>query len=296
MAKDIKQSAGRHIFNIINYAVLLSLTLVCVIPMINVIALSFSTKAYITAGLVTLWPKGFNLHSYNYLLQRLEFWQAFKISGIRLVLGTSVNLFFILLTAYPLSKESSRFKYRTLYVWIFFITMLINGGIIPAYLLVTRIGLRDTMLALILPGALPIFNLVLMINFFRQIPKELEEAALIDGAGYVYTLIRIYIPCSMAAIATISLFCMVNHWNSWFDGLIYITSSHLRPLQTYLRMVVIDMDFTKISMSEIEQFKVLTDKGLRAVQVVVSIIPILAVYPFLQKYFVKGIVLGSVKG
>jgi putative aldouronate transport system permease protein len=264
--------------------------------MINAVAISFSQKAYVTAGQVTLWPKGFTLYSYRYLLQRAAFWQAFRVSVIRLILGTLVNLFFILLTAYPLSKESSRLRFRTVYAWFFFVTMLIGGGLIPSYLLVSKLGLRNTMLALILPGALPVFNLVLMINFFRQIPKELEEASLIDGAGYFYTLVKIYIPCSMAAIATISLFCMVNHWNSWFDGLIYITSINLKPLQTYLRMIVVELDMSKISLADIEELKVLSDKGLRAVQVIVSIIPILAVYPFLQKYFVKGIVLGSVKG
>jgi putative aldouronate transport system permease protein len=296
MARHIKESPERMFFNCINFVVLTILTLLCIIPLINAIAISFSEKAYVSAGLVTLWPKGFSLYSYRYLLQRRAFWQAFNVSVIRLIFGTAVNLFMILLTAYPLSKDSSRLRFRTVYVWFFFITMLIGGGIIPSYLLIAKLGLRNTMLALILPGALPIFNLVLMINFFRQIPRELEEAALIDGAGYFYTLVRIYIPCSMAAIATISLFCMVNHWNSWFDGLIYITSSELKPLQTYLRMVVVELDLSKISMSEMEELKVLSDKGLRATQVVVSIIPILAAYPFLQRYFVKGIVLGSVKG
>jgi putative aldouronate transport system permease protein len=296
MARHIKKSSGRIVFNGVNFVVLTILTMVCVIPMINAIAISFSEKAYVSAGLVTLWPKGFSLYSYRYLLQRGAFWQAFNVSVVRLILGTMVNLFMILLTAYPLSKDASRLRFRAVYVWFFFITMLIGGGIIPSYLLIAKLGLRNTLFALILPGALPIFNLVLMINFFRQIPKELEEAALIDGAGYFYTLVRIYIPCSMAAIATISLFCMVGHWNAWFDGLIYISSSELKPLQTYLRMVVVELDLSKISMSEMEELKVLSDKGLRATQVVVSIIPILAAYPFLQRYFVKGIVLGSVKG
>ncbi|GHU64511.1 protein LplC [Spirochaetia bacterium] len=296
MANHKKQSSGRNIFNIINFVVLTVLTSLCIIPLINAIAISFSEKAYVAAGLVTLWPKGFSFYSYGYLLQRKAFWQAFNVSVVRTILGTALNLVMILLTAYPLSKESSRIRFRTIYVWFFFVTLLIGGGIIPSYLLVARLGLRNTLLALILPGALPIFNLVLMINFFRQIPKELEEAAIIDGAGNLYTLVRIYIPCSMAAIATISLFCMVGHWNAWFDGLIYITSPDLKPLQTYLRMVVLELDMTKISMADMEQLKMLSDKGLRATQVVVSMIPILAAYPFLQRYFVKGIVLGSVKG
>jgi len=264
--------------------------------MLNAIALSFSEKYFVAAGLVNLWPKGFNWTSYVYLFQRAPFWQAFMVSIIRVITGTALNLVLILLTAYPLSKEHTKLRFRTVYVWFIFITLLINGGIIPNYLLVTRLGLRNTLFALILPGALPVFNVVLMINFLRQIPKELEEASLIDGAGYLATLVKIFVPCSMAAIATISLFCMVGHWNAWFDGLIYINSSNWRPLQTYLRMVVIQLDMSKATMNDIEMLLLLSDRGLRSAQIIIAMIPILAVYPFLQRYFVKGIVLGSVKG
>jgi putative aldouronate transport system permease protein len=274
----------------------MALTLLCIIPLVNVIALSFSEKYYVSAGMVSFWPKGFTLYSYKYLLERQAFWRAFLVSVIRLITGTALNLFMIVLTAYPLSKESSRLRFRTVYVWFFFITLLINGGIIPNYLLITRLGLRNTLFALILPGALPAFNLVLMINFFRQIPRELEEASLIDGAGYWYTLVRIFIPCSIAAIATISLFSMVGHWNAWFDGMIYITSPSLKPLQTYLRMVIIELDMSKITMNDLETLRTLSDRSLRSAQIIIAILPILAVYPFLQRYFVKGIVLGSVKG
>jgi putative aldouronate transport system permease protein len=296
VARRIRESWQRKTFNIVNILILTALTLLCVFPMLNAVALSFSEKYYVSAGLVTFWPKGFNLSSYIYLFQRQAFWQAFMISIIRAITGTALNLSMILLTAYPLSKESSRLRFRTVYAWFFFITLLINGGIIPNYLLITKLGLRNTMLALILPGALPVFNLVLMINFFRQIPRELEEASLIDGAGYFYTLIKIYIPCSMAAIATISLFSMVGHWNAWFDGLIYMTSANMKPLQTYLRMVVIQLDMSKMTMNDVEILRVLSDRGLRSAQIIIAILPILAVYPFLQRYFVKGIVLGSVKG
>jgi putative aldouronate transport system permease protein len=296
VARHIRESLGRKTFNAINILVLTALTLLCVFPMLNAVALSFSEKYYVSAGLVTFWPRGFNLTSYVYLFQRRAFWQAFTISVIRVISGTALNLVMILLTAYPLSKDSSRLRFRTVYVWFFFITMLIGGGLIPNYLLITKLGLRNTMLALILPGALPAFNLVLMINFFRQIPRELEEASLIDGAGYFYTLVKIYIPCSMAAIATISLFCMVGHWNAWFDGLIYMTSANMKPLQTYLRMVVMQLDMSKTTMNDLEVLRMLSDRGLRSAQIIIAILPILAVYPFLQRYFVKGIVLGSVKG
>jgi putative aldouronate transport system permease protein len=292
----MRESSGRKIFNLINVFILLSFALICIIPFINVIALSFSSNEYVSAGLVTFLPKGFTLGSYKYLLERDAFWRAFLVSVIRLISGTFINLIMILLTAYPLSKESSRFRMRTIYIWFFFVTMLISGGMMPNYLLITRLGMRNTIWALILPGALPIFNLVLMLNFFRQIPKEMEEAALIDGSGQFMTMIRIYIPCSMAAIATISLFCMVSHWNAWFDGLIYMNKADMRPLQTYLRTVIINMDMSEMSGDDMELFKTLSDRALRSAQILIAMLPILSVYPLLQRYFVKGIVLGSVKG
>ena len=294
--RRIRESASRKAFNIINIIILLGLTSLCIIPFINVIAVSFSDNTYVSAGLVTFWPKGFTLDAYRYLFSRTAFWQAFLVSIIRLIAGTAINLFMILLTAYPLSKESNRFRFRTLYAWLFFITMLIGGGMIPSYLLITRLGMRNTLWALILPGALPVFNLVLMINFFRQIPRELEEASIIDGASQVLTLVRIYLPCSLAAIATTSLFCMVSHWNAWFDGMIYIQKPDLKPLQTYLRTVVIKLDLSEMSSDDMELFKTLSDRALRSSQVIIAMIPILCVYPYLQRYFVKGIVLGSVKG
>jgi putative aldouronate transport system permease protein len=289
----MRESLPKKFFDYINILILLSLTLICIIPFINTLALSFSSNYYVSAGLVTFWPKDFTLSSYKYLLERDAFWRAFLISTIRLILGTAINLVMILLTAYPLSKESSRFQLRTVYIWFFFVTMLISGGMIPNYLLITRLGMRNTIWALVLPGALPIFNLVLMINFFRQIPKEMEEAALIDGASQFTTMVRIYIPCSMAAIATISLFCMVSHWNAWFDGMIYMNNANMRPLQTYLRTVIINMDMSEMSGDDVELLQNLSDRALRGAQILIAMLPILSVYPFLQRYFVKGIVLGS---
>jgi putative aldouronate transport system permease protein len=292
----IRDSRGRKIFNAANSAILTFLVLICVLPFINIIALSFSDNAYVSAGQVSFWPKGFTTGSYRFLFHRAAFWRAFLISIVRLSLGTSLDLLIICLTAYPLSKDNSRFRLRTVYVWFFFTTMLVSGGMIPNYLLVTRLGLRNNILALILPGAVRIFDIVLMINFFRQIPQELEEAAVIDGAGHFTILAKVFVPCSLAAIATISLFCMVNHWNAWFDGMIYMQKPDMKPLQTYLRSVIINMDMSEMSGDDIAEFVKLSDRSLRSAQIIVAMIPILSVYPFLQRYFVKGIVLGSVKG
>ena len=147
-----------------------------------------------------------------------------------------------------------------------------------------------------LPGALPVFNLVLMLNFFRQVPQELEEAALIDGAGHIRTLVQIYLPVSLPAIATITLFCLVNHWNAWFDGMLYITTISKIPMQTYLRSIIMEMNITDMTADDYELYALLSNRTVKCSQIIVATIPILCVYPFLQRYFVSGIVLGSVKG
>jgi putative aldouronate transport system permease protein len=290
-----RKSLSTRVFDTANIILFIFLGVLCIIPFINMLVLSLSDPSYVLAGQVYFWPKGFSFNTYFYLFQRTAFWRAFLISIIRTVAGTSLNLIMVLLTAYPLSKGSSYFRGRTVYAWYFFITMLISGGMIPGYLLITGLKMRNTIWALILPRGLPVFNLVLMINFFRQIPKDLEEASLLDGASHFKTLLYIYIPCSMAAIATISLFCMVTQWNEWFDGMLYMNQPEMRPLQTYLRTVIIEMNITQLSADDYELYKMLANRGLKCAQIIMAIIPILAVYPFLQKYFVKGIVLGSVK-
>ncbi|MGI6653418.1 MAG: carbohydrate ABC transporter permease [Christensenellales bacterium] len=292
----IKDSTSRKVFRIINATVLVLLALICLLPFVNVVAISFSNSFYVDSNQVFFWPKGWTLNAYTYIMTRASFWTSFRTSLLRVLLGGSLNLFFIILTAYPLSKTNDKLRFRNVYTWYFFITMLIGGGMIPNYLLISNLGLRDTIWALVLPGALPVFNLVLMLNFFRQVPIALEEAALIDGASHLLTLIRIYLPVSLPAIATITLFCIVNHWNAWFDGMIYITTPSKIPMQTYLRSVLINMDMADMSADDYELFATLADRTVKCSQIIVATIPILCVYPFLQRYFVSGIVLGSVKG
>lgn len=292
----IKIPLSQKIFNVFNIIILTCLALICLLPFVYVVAVSFSDKNMVAAGMVTFVPKGFTTVAYEFLVTRVAFWRAFATSLIRVLIGTCINLCLILLTAYPLSKDGHKLTGRTIYTWYFFITMLVSGGLIPSYMLITKLGLRDTIWSLVLPGALPIFNLVLMINFFRTVPEELEDAALIDGASHLRTLVQIYVPVSKPAIATISLFCMVNHWNAWFDGMIYINSPEKVPLQTYLRSVILKMDMSEMTGDGWELMALLSDQSLRCAQIVIAVIPILCVYPFLQKYFVTGITLGSVKG
>ena len=292
----IQESTGRKVFRVVNVIFLILLALICLLPFVNVIAISFSDSFYVDSNQVYFWPKGWTTSAYTYILTRASFWSSFRTSILRVLLGGSLNLFFIILTAYPLSKSNDKLNFRNVYTWYFFITMLVSGGMIPNYLLIAKLGLRDSIWSLVLPGALPVFNLVLMLNFFRQVPTALEEAALIDGAGHLRTLVQIYLPVSLPAIATITLFCIVSHWNAWFDGMIYITSPSKVPMQTYLRSVLIDMNMADMSADDYELYATLANRTVKCSQIIVATIPILCVYPFLQRYFVSGIVLGSVKG
>jgi putative aldouronate transport system permease protein len=213
----------------------------------------------------------------------------------RTVLGTLINMTLTILAAYPLSKTAQEFKGRNWFMWILVIALLFNGGLIPWFLVVRNLGLINTLWALVLPGALPVWNVILLMNFFREVPKELEEAAIIDGASYWNTLWYIYLPLSVPALATLTLFAAVGHWNSWFDGMILITKNAQYPMMTFLRTVVIDMNLQILSVN-IEDIYNLSDRSIRAANIIVATLPILIVYPFLQRYFIHGIRLGAVKG
>lgn len=283
-------------FAVANAAFLIVVALMCVLPLIHIIALSFSSSAAASAGNVKLWPVDFTLASYDFTAGREGFWRSMLISLERIAIGTPLNLLLTILVAYPLSKETQHFRFRLMYAWIFFVTMLFNGGLIPWYVTIKQLGLLDSIWALVLPGAVPVFSIVLLLNFFREVPKELEESAIIDGAGQWTTLWRIYVPISKPAIATLALFSMVEHWNSWFDGLILMGDPVHYPLQSYLQTIVIQMNFGSMSRDELMNLALISDRTLKASQIFLGSLPIIAAYPFLQKYFVKGIVLGSVKG
>jgi putative aldouronate transport system permease protein len=298
--KKLSRSSGRRKpmdwFTIINTTLLIVAAIFCILPLIHIIALSFSSSAAASAGFVKLWPVDFTWSSYEYTASRDEFWRAMWVSIQRIVLGTPLSLFLITLVAYPLSRESHSFRFRLAYAWTFFITMLFHGGLIPTYITIKELNLLDSIWALVLPSAVPVFSLVLLLNFFREVPKELEEAAFMDGASYWTTLWRIYVPISKPALATLALFSMVEHWNHWFDGLIYMGSPSNYPLQSYLQTVVIQQDFGNMTREELMGLAEVSDRTLKASQIFLGSLPIILAYPFLQKYFVKGIVLGSVKG
>ena len=290
-----KATRGSRLFQLFNIGFLTLTCLICITPFIHVIALSLSDKAAVMGNLVKLWPVHFTIEPYLYVLDRNAFWRSFGITLQRVAIGATLNVLLVILLAYPLSKANEKLRMRTVYVWVFFFTMLFNGGLIPNYILVKELGLLNSIWSLILPGAVTVFNIILMLNFFREVPEELEDAAFIDGASHLRTLWQIYVPVSLPAIATISLFCIVNHWNAWFDGMIYMQADRY-PLQTYLQSIVIKFDMNTMTATDAIRLAKLNDRSVKAAQMIVGAIPILLVYPYLQRYFVSGIRLGSVKG
>ena len=290
------ESKGVKIFRVFNVMILTALALLCLLPFLNVLALSFSDKIAAASGVVTFWPVNFTLDAYKYVIEQEAFWRSFLISIERVVLGGGLGIFLTVLCAYPLSKSSQVFKMRTVYVWYFFITMLFSGGLIPGYVVISALHLKNTIWALVLPGAVSAYNILLMLNFYRQLPHELEEAAFIDGAGHFRTWFNVYLPCSVPSIATISLFTIVGQWNAWFDGIIYMNKPDQYPLQSYLNTIIIDAASLTAGTFDYQLINLISDRTVKCAQIFVSMVPILILYPFLQRYFVKGMVMGSVKG
>ncbi|MCU6712297.1 carbohydrate ABC transporter permease [Paenibacillus sp. J5C_2022] len=281
------------LFHLFNHSFLLLSGLLCLLPFVHVLAQSLSSAVSIAANEVTFWPVDYTAASYELIFKESKLLTAMGISVQRVVLGVAVNMLLTVLIAYPLSKEDRIFKGRTVYAWMLVFAMIFSGGLIPLYLTVNELGLMDSIWSLILPGAVPIYNVVLMLNFFRSLPKELAESSYIDGAGHWGTLFRIYVPLSLPAMATLTLFSIVGHWNSWFDGIIFMNNPIHYPLSSYLQTVIIPIDVTAIN--SLEDLHLVSDRSLKDAQIIVGALPVLVIYPFLQRFFVKGIVLGAVK-
>lgn len=291
-----RMTFGEKIFVVSNYTFLGVLAVSCLLPFMHMLALSFSSSAAATAGRVTLWPVDFALNSYQFAFQRPEFIAAFLVSVKRVLLGVTFNMLILVLAAYPLSKTNRELPGRTWISWIFVVTMFVGGGLIPTYLVVSATGIRNSIWALILPGAVQAFNITILLNFFRQLPKELEESAFIDGAGQLKILFSIYLPLSIPALATLIIFNTVGHWNEWFSAIIYIDSQKKYPLQTYLQGMIVDPDWTLVDTTQRELMAKISGRTFKAAQILIATVPVLIVYPFLQRYFIKGMTLGSLKG
>ena len=284
------------LFRRANLVLLFFTSLLCLFPIVHILSISLSSSSAAASGKVLLWPVQFTLASYEYVFTQKPFLTAFGISFKRVLLGTAINFVLIVLTAYPLSKDNRVFVGRTLVAWYFVFVGFFGAGLIPFYMVVKSTGLIDTIWALILPGAVPVTSVILVMHFFRGLPKEIEESATIDGAGQLKILWSLFLPLSLPVLVTVTLFTIVGHWNSWFDGLIFMNSTDKYPLQTFLQSLIIKKDLRFSSVQEAEAMLLVSDRTVHSAQIFVAAFPILIVYPFLQKYFLKGIIVGSVKG
>jgi putative aldouronate transport system permease protein len=280
------------------YLIVFLLGMICLLPLLNILALSFSSSDAAAANIVGFVPVKFTTAAYNKILEDRQFWRSFGISVVRVALQLVLNLVLIVLMAYPLSKSAREFRGRNIYMNLLVFAMLFSGGMIPSYLVVKRLGLINTVWSLVLPGAVPIFSVIMVMNFFMGVPKALEEAAILDGATPIQVLTRVYIPCSKPVIATVALFSIVGSWNDFFGGLIYMTRVANYPLQTYIQSLSVSLEdilHSGGSLSTLVNAMEVSKQNLNAAKIVVSVVPLLLIYPVLQKYLITGIVMGSVK-
>lgn len=289
------------VINALKYVVLVLLSLTTLLPFVNLVAKSFSGEAAVTAGRVTFWPIDPTLRTYQYVINGNTFFDAFKVSVIITLLGSLAAVIVTAMSAYPLSRVNFRGRKGFLGLWVFI--MLFSGGMIPNYMLYRSLGLMDTLTCLVLPGLVSVYNMLLIKNYFETLPDSLEEAARIDGANNMRVLFQIILPISLPMLATITLFYAVGYWNDYFTARMYISSIEKRPLQLYLYDLInnalqimnegADGNTGALSADDVMD---LTPESVRAAAITLSTVPILLVYPQLQKYFVSGIVVGSVKG
>lgn len=279
--------------NIVIGAVLILFSIMTFMPFYYVILASFSDPQLLKEGQLMLWPKGFDLTAYKIILNNAQFITAFKNTLLRTILGIALNLTLQLCFAYALSKRY--LPGRKFFMIYIIITMLFNGGIIPTYLVVKGTGLIDTIWALIIPTAMSTWNIILLRSFFENVPDSMEESAKIDGANDLTIFFRIYLPLSMASVATIGLFIAVMHWNTYMDAVIYINSSSKQVLQIFLRDMVVQLEMATL-LGDMGVMNETSSLNVRTASIFLVALPIIIVYPFIQKYFVKGVMLGSVKG
>lgn len=284
-------STVRKIFIVLNTVFLVFMALICVLPLVNLFAISLSGKAAANSGQVTFWPIDFTVLAYQKTFQNANFIRSIMIAVARTVLGTLLSMFVIVTAGYALSKD---FRGRTPLMWFFAFTMLFSGGLIPSYLVNSALGLKNNFWVYIIPGAFSCYNLILIMNFCKSIPPALEEAALVDGANFFQILWKIYLPLSKAGLATVALFIMVGNWNEWFTGILYMSDTKNYPLASFLQVIVVQGNQQDLALDPASA-AAMSERTIKAAQVFIGALPILLVYPFLQKHFAKGIVMGAVK-
>ena len=291
----VGQGAGSRIFDVANYTFLACLLFLTLYPFYYVAIVSISGGEAIARGEVTWWPTDVNFEAYKLILQDDSILVAYRNTILYTVTGTLISLAMTTLCAYPLSRK--RLVFRRPFMWLIVFTMMFRGGIIPTYLLVQSLGMLDTIWAIVLPLAIGVWYMVIMRTFFMALPDSLEESAYIDGANDFQILLRVILPLSKAIIATLIVFYSVQHWNSFFPALIYLTSEDKFPLQIILRNIVIAGDISQQQSGiGIGSGFMVVEKTIKYAVIMITTLPIMMVYPFLQKHFVKGVLIGSIKG
>lgn len=296
-----KASLGSRAFDVINVVIMLFILVVVLYPILHIIATSLSDARHISAGSITIWPKGFNIEAYTTVFQDPYIYKGYLNSIIYAVCSTGIMLLFTALMAYPLTIPGfAGKKFITIFLMI---TMFFGGGLIPTYLLMRSLNLLDTVWVMILPGAISAYNVFLFRTFFQNIPVEMKDAAYIDGANDLVVLFRVVLPLSKALFATFALFGLVGSWNSWFEALIYLQDQDKYPLQMVLRNYLFTMDTTAIqgrvgsgAVAVNAPGEALDPKAVRMSVIIITMFPIMCIYPFFQKHFTKGMFVGSIKG
>ncbi|WP_030212745.1 carbohydrate ABC transporter permease [Streptomyces sp. NRRL WC-3626] len=293
MVSTVRPTRGHRVFQRVNGVILTLVVLLTLYPFFNIIARSFSGERQIRAGEVTLWPKGFSLTTYEIVFHDSMFWRNYGNTVFYTVVSTAVAMVLTTCYAYVLSKKN--LKGRGALVGIAVFTMFFTGGLIPHYVLITSLGLKNSVWAIALPNAISVFNLLVMKAFFESLPSELEEAAQIDGLSTYGVLLRIVLPLSKAVVATMVLFYSVSFWNSWFSAFLYMDRTELMPVTVYLRNLLAGATGGAGAGAATEQLTQVS-ANIQAVTIVLTSLPILCLYPFVQRYFVSGVMLGAVKG
>jgi putative aldouronate transport system permease protein len=289
----VRVSRGYRVFRAVNAVVLTGVVVVTLYPFVNILARSFSGERYVRSGQVSLWPRGFNLTTYQRVLADSTFWVSYRNTVVYTVVATLISMVLTTCYAYVLSKRQLRGRGVLVGVAVF--TMFFNGGLIPNYVLVSGLGLRNTLWAIVLPNAINVFNLLVMKAFFESMPVELEEAAAVDGLDTYRVLLRIVLTLSKAVLATMILFYAVSFWNSWFSAFLYMDRENLFPVTVYLRNLIAGASSaTNESMASATALQI--QANIQAVTIVLTVLPVMLVYPFIQRYFVSGVMLGAVKG
>ena len=293
-----KGSPGSKTFDVLNYIGMVCLIIIMLYPLLHVFALSLSTADNIRAGLVTWYPRGFNLKGYEIIVQRPIFWTAYRNTIIYASLGTFITLLMTSLMAYPLSIRD--YQFRNPLTILLTITIFFSGGMIPTFLLIRSLGMINTLAVMVIPGCVAAWNVFMYRSFFRTIPQELRESAIVDGANDLVVLLRIILPLSKPLLATFALFSIVGHWNSWFSALIYLQDENRYPLQMILRRLVVQEEvggqFSSDNITAWIRMRVIDPRNVQTAAIMVAMLPILFVYPFIQRYFVKGVMIGAIKG